>query len=91
MVARDYWSHNAPDGTEPWEFIKRHNVYKYAGENLAYGYLTANDLVAGWMNSPRHRDNIVRAVYNRVGYAQCEYPINSKQGDNTLVVQFFTD
>ena len=22
MIAKDYWAHIAPDGTEPWKFLK---------------------------------------------------------------------
>jgi uncharacterized protein YkwD len=91
MVAKDYWSHNAPDGTTPWEFIKRHNVYRTAGENLAYGFKTPDAVVKGWMASPGHKKNIVNPLFNRVGYAECEYPKTSKEGENTLVVQMFTD
>ena len=36
MVARDYWSHNTPDGDEPWVFIDAQGyAYTKAGENLA--------------------------------------------------------
>ncbi len=91
MVAKDYWSHNAPDGTQAWYFIRAYNVYNHAGENLAYGYKTENSLVAGWMNSPGHRRNILDSSFMNVGYAQCEYTKTSKQGEATLVVQHFAD
>src|SRR3990167_6373256 len=33
MFAKDYWAHNAPDGTTPWVFIKGAGYeYTYAGE-----------------------------------------------------------
>jgi uncharacterized protein YkwD len=60
MFTYDYWAHTAPDGTEPWHFF---NVVGYsytkAGENLAYGQRSESEVVADWMNSPAHRDNIV--------------------------------
>lgn len=60
MVINDYWSHNAPDGTTPWEFFKQVGyVYKKVGENLAYGYRTSDAVVEGWMNSTGHRKNIL--------------------------------
>src|SRR3989344_8453739 len=39
MSKRNYWSHNTPDGKEPWIFIDTAG-YKYfkAAENLAYGF-----------------------------------------------------
>lgn len=59
MVAKDYWSHDTPDGTEPWVFIKKYNVYSTAGENLAYGFASAREVVSGWMTSEGHRKNII--------------------------------
>lgn len=60
MVKYDYWSHNAPDGTEPWHYFEVVGyAYAKAGENLAYGQTSEAGMVSDWMNSPAHRDNIV--------------------------------
>ena len=69
MVARDYWSHNTPDGKEPWIFIDAQG-YKYtkAGENLAYGFSTSNATVIGWMNSPSHKANMLDTSFSEVGF-----------------------
>ena len=46
MIAKDYWAHIAPDGTEPWKFFKDFGYkYRYAGENLARDFSNANDAV----------------------------------------------
>ncbi|MDM8083359.1 CAP domain-containing protein [Cellulomonas cellasea] len=37
------------------------------GENLALGYRTPAEMTAGWMGSPGHRENILRASYTSVG------------------------
>ncbi|WP_205601504.1 CAP domain-containing protein, partial [Cellulomonas iranensis] len=37
------------------------------GENLSLGYPSAQAAVAGWMGSPGHRENILRASYAQVG------------------------
>lgn len=37
-----------------------------AGENVAFGYRTAQDVVKGWINSPGHRNNIL-GNYNLTG------------------------
>ena len=39
------------------------------GENIAYGYATANAVMQGWLNSPGHRANIERASYRAIGVA----------------------
>lgn len=60
MITNDYWSHTAPDGTEPWSFIQKQGyTYTKAGENLAYGHETEDNLIRGWMSSPTHKENIL--------------------------------
>src|SRR5665647_1564760 len=55
MAARDYWSHNTPDGQTPWTFVTAAGYsYQTVGENLAYGFATSADTVTGWMNSAPH-------------------------------------
>lgn len=49
------FSHTRPDGRE-WYTV---NSKIQGGENLAYGFDTANDVVEAWMNSPTHKDNIL--------------------------------
>ena len=38
-----------------------------AGENIAYNYPTADAVMRGWLASPGHRANILRAAYHRIG------------------------
>ena len=69
MVAKNYWSHNTPDGKTPWTFIAAAGYsYDEAGENLAYGFSSADSTVTGWMNSPTHRANILNKDYTQVGF-----------------------
>lgn len=91
MVAKDYWAHDAPNGTEPWHFIDETEVrYRMAGENLAYGFKKTEGIVPKWMNSPGHKANILKPEFTNVGYAQCRYNAGSKQGIQSLLVQMFT-
>lgn len=88
MFARNYWAHNAPDGTTPWVFIKKAGYnYTYAGENLARGYTTSSEIVNAWMASPSHRDNMLSPNYVDVGFAVKQ---GRFQGEDTiLVVEMF--
>lgn len=88
MFDNNYWAHFAPDGTSPWNFIINSGYnYVYAGENLAKGFVNANDAVEAWMNSPTHRDNILSSQYRDVGFAIVE---GTLQGEETvLIVEFF--
>ena len=87
MVARNYWSHNDPGGSEPWGFIKV--PYSNAGENLAYGFFNANNVVAGWMNSPSHKENLLTSFYTNVGFGICESENYVDTGHQVIVVQHF--
>ena len=41
--------------------------YQLAGENIAAGQLAPEKVVDGWMNSPGHRANILRADFVEIG------------------------
>lgn len=68
MMAKDYWAHIAPDGTEPWFFFDQAG-YRYvsAGENLSFGYRSDGAIVSSWMGSETHRANILGAHYTEQG------------------------
>jgi len=86
MFNKDYWAHNAPDGTTPWTFIKATGYnYVYAGENLARGFNSASDVINAWMNSPEHRQNVLSPNYQNVGFAVATGKLNGE--DTVLVVE----
>lgn len=87
MAQRDYWSHDTPDGKPPWTFITAAGYsYQAAGENLAYGFANATDTVAGWMNSPTHKANILNAGYKDVGFGVAQAPNYQGKGPETIIV-----
>ncbi|MFE2278738.1 CAP domain-containing protein [Streptomyces sp. NPDC059454] len=68
MVARDFYSHTAPDGGKPWDrAAAAGSVLRTTGENIACGQRSAAEVVQGWMNSPGHRANILEAGFTRIG------------------------
>jgi hypothetical protein len=68
MAAKGYFAHNSPDGKTPWYWISQAGYhYEYAGENLAVNFTESKDVTVGWMNSPTHRENIMKANYTEVG------------------------
>jgi len=88
MIDRDYWSHTAPDGTQPWSFFSKFGYrYRYAGENLARDFSSASSAVEAWMNSPTHRDNILNPKYKEIGIGVTEGDLAGV--DTTIIVQFF--
>lgn len=92
MSARDYWSHNTPDGQTPWSFIAAAGYsYQTAGENLAYGFDTAADTVTGWMNSPEHRANILNTAYEEVGFGIASSANYQGSGPETIIVAMYAE
>ena len=87
MVTDNYWSHDSPSGKTPWYFVPR--PYAYAGENLAYGYTSAESTVLGWMNSPTHKENVLGDFTNE-GFAVCESFNFVDRGHQLIVVQHLT-
>ena len=55
-----YFAHVAPDGTEPFVWVRQRGYrYTRVGENLAMGQTAARQVVQQWMASPGHRANIL--------------------------------
>nr|WP_117211871.1 CAP domain-containing protein [Allorhizocola rhizosphaerae] len=61
MANNNYFSHTGLDGSSFVDRLVRAGYPRSgaAGENIAYGYRTAQDVVTGWMNSEGHRNNIL--------------------------------
>jgi uncharacterized protein YkwD len=73
MGARDFYEHDTPDGIEP---AVRAEASGYpvlgatVGENIHWGIeseATPVRIVKDWMESPGHRENILRPAFTEVG------------------------
>ena len=59
------FDHTRPDGNPFYTAITV--SYWCAGENIAAGFITPEEVVEGWMNSPGHRANILYPDYTQLG------------------------
>lgn len=85
MVKYHYFSHTSPEGIDPWYWFKKEGYdYKYAGENLAINYKTAEEQHVAWMKSPTHRKNILNPRYKEIGIATASGYINNKPASVTV-------
>ena len=76
MVANGYFEHTSPTGVT---FLDRIAATGYTqtrswvvGENLVWGlgtYSTPQSMVTAWMNSPPHRENLLKPVFREIGVA----------------------
>ncbi len=65
---RTSFSHTRPNGTSCFTTLDEIGYrYGYAGENIAYGQSTPEEVVNAWMNSQGHRENILNANYTHLG------------------------
>lgn len=88
MFEENYWAHFAPSGKTPWDFILGADYhFTFAGENLAKNFYSSEEVVAAWMVSPTHRDNLLNANYKDIGIAVLEGVLNGQK--TTLIVQEF--
>nr|WP_079161910.1 CAP domain-containing protein [Streptomyces fodineus] len=68
MVARDFYDHTSPDGSQPWDRAAAAGSRRRTiGENIACGQRSPAEVVDGWMNSPGHRANILKRDFGYIG------------------------
>ena len=64
----ELFSHTRPDGRDCFSAFTENGVsFSRAAENIAYGQTTPAEVVAGWMNSPGHRANILNSNLGTLG------------------------
>ncbi len=68
MAEKGYFSHNSPTYGSPFDMLKQFGVsYSTAGENIAAGQKTAEEVMDSWMNSSGHKANILNKSYTQLG------------------------
>ncbi|MCP8971284.1 CAP domain-containing protein [Ectobacillus ponti] len=68
MASHNYFSHTSPTYGSPFDMMKQFGVtYSYAGENIAMGQRTPEEVMTAWMNSAGHRANILNKSYTHIG------------------------
>lgn len=68
MRDKNYFDHQSPTYGSPFDMMKKYGIsYSSAGENIAAGQKTPEEVVQGWMNSPGHRANILNANFTTIG------------------------
>ena len=94
MVAQQYFEHTSPQGVT---FIDRIEATGYmrgarswiVGENLVWGtgpLSTPQSLVTAWMNSPPHRENLLKPQFREIGVAAVDGTPEGDDGDPGVTV-----
>lgn len=68
MAKLGYFDHNSPTYGSPFDMMKQYGIsYRTAGENIAMGQTSPQQVMTGWMNSEGHRANILNASFTKIG------------------------
>jgi uncharacterized YkwD family protein len=68
MQRNNYFSHTSPTYGSPFDMMKKFGItYKAAGENIAKGQRSPEEVVNAWMNSEGHRKNILSSNFTHIG------------------------
>ncbi len=67
MAQHENMSHDGSDGSTPWDRAEAAGYDAAMSENIAMGYGTPDAVMAAWMNSDGHRQNILNCDAKAVG------------------------
>ncbi|MGA9288392.1 MAG: CAP domain-containing protein [Anaerobacillus sp.] len=73
MRDNNYFAHNSPTNGSPFDMMNQFGIkYQSAGENIAKGQQTPEEVVNAWMNSEGHRKNIMNDSFTHIGVGYVE-------------------
>lgn len=88
MVKNSYFAHTSPSGVTPWYWLVQTKYnFAYAGENLAVDFTESANVETAWINSPKHKENIMNSKFTEIGIATADGFFEGK--NTTFVVEFF--
>ncbi len=68
MAILDFFDHTGADGSSIGDRVAATGYnYSTAGENIAAGYSTPEEVVQGWIDSPGHRANLLNSDFTEIG------------------------
>ena len=68
MALKNYFEHESLDGREVSDRAKSQGYdFQTVGENIAVGQRDVTEVMQGWMDSPGHRENILRPQFTHLG------------------------
>ncbi|MBU7318127.1 CAP domain-containing protein [Paenibacillus oleatilyticus] len=70
MYNNGYFDHTSPTYGSPFDMMRSYGIrYSYAGENIAKGQRSPQEVMNAWMNSQGHRENILSPNFTKIGVA----------------------
>ena len=89
MARHHYFAHQDLSGRSPADRVKAAGYREQrVAENIAYGLLSTEDAIAGWLKSPGHCENVMEPRFKEMGIAFAE---DSGERRELYWVQVFAD
>ncbi|MEP7242354.1 MAG: CAP domain-containing protein [Gammaproteobacteria bacterium] len=87
MAKHSELSHEGSDGTTPAQRVTQEGyAWRTVGENVASGPTSAEEVMAGWLESPGHCENLMDPRFTEMGIA---YTVDSKSESGVYWAQVF--
>jgi uncharacterized protein YkwD len=68
MAQADFFNHIGSDGSDPQDRAAEAGYSsQFLGENIAAGQTSPEDVVQAWIDSPGHRENMLRPQFTEIG------------------------
>jgi len=68
MSNNNYFDHTSPTYGSPFDMMKKYGIsFMTAGENIAMGQRSPEEVMNQWMNSEGHRQNIMNPAFTKIG------------------------
>src|SRR5882672_644159 len=68
MARKKFFDHRGTDGSQPRDRVLRAGyASRLTGENIAFGPVSAEEAVSGWLASPGHCENIMDPRFQHIG------------------------
>jgi uncharacterized protein YkwD len=87
MAKHSVLAHEGTDGSTPAVRVTReHYAWRIVGENVASGPTSADEVMAGWLASPHHCENLMEPRYTEMGIA---YTVDPQSDSGVYWAQVF--
>ena len=78
MAENNFFDHTNLQGKSPFDRLRDNNIrFMAAGENIAWGHTSPEEVVEGWMESKGHRENILSENFGKIGVGIAESSYNT--------------
>lgn len=90
MVKQNYLGLFSPGGQPTWSLATNGGyAYQKLGENLAYGFTSADQAISAWSTNPSHRANLLDPSYSQIGLATQTTANFMDKGPQTVIVALY--